>query len=193
VASIIIHLAVGEVYCKNYTIKNKDEFMQGVADPDLFTLNGKERKIITHYGDFIKERTTIKEVFEKKVNLKKYLKDNNLDNDYNKGYFLHLLTDYLFFTRFLYKPEFETKDLDNQILKILYVDYKKVNLDMLERYGAIDIYTEFGKNFVEGEPEIFTKKELFNFIEKCGELDIVEIAEKLKTSEYNQKDIKFKI
>jgi len=184
-AGMAIHLAVGEVYAKYNKLGDKKAFLQGVADPDLLSLGGIGNKIKAHYGDAREGATTVKSLFNSKVNLKKYLTANKLDNDYNIGYFLHLLTDYLFFNRFIYKTEFEK----GFKFSMLYDDYEKTNKDMKERYGVKDIYTNFGNVSQEGEPTFFTKKELFDFIEKCGKLDLKEIAKIVMAG--NQEDIVF--
>ena len=62
----------------------KKVFINGIIKPDLIE---KEK---SHYLD---ENGTPK--------LEEFLKDIPLDTDYNKGYFLHLVTDYLFYNKLL--------------------------------------------------------------------------------------------
>ena len=112
-AGYVIHLAVAEAYIEKHpgSIKNYEEFIQGVIFPDSVS-----DKSITHYG----EKSS-------KVNLKKFLDDKEIDNDYNKGYFLHLVTDYIFYNHFL---EVFSKDIYN--------DYDVLNEKLQEKgFGYI--------------------------------------------------------
>jgi len=79
----VIHLAVAERYLKNHKNKkeNYDEFIQGVIFPD--SVEDKEK---THYGKG-----------SSNSDLYKFLQENKIDNSFKRGYFLHLITDYLFY------------------------------------------------------------------------------------------------
>ena len=83
----IIHLAVGNEFIKNHPteILDKDKFIDGVIYPDLTYDKSK-----THYGP--KSSMT---------NLKNFFLDKEIDTDFNKGYCMHLITDYLFYNKFL--------------------------------------------------------------------------------------------
>ncbi len=96
-ASFNIHLAVGKVYMDNHEIKEKIEFIKGILDPDLAEDD--------HASHYTVKRTngTLKEHLQTKVDLKKYLDQNNIQNYYEKGFFLVLLTDYKFFNVFFYE------------------------------------------------------------------------------------------
>lgn len=74
---------------------------------------------------------------------KKFLDKNNLDSDYNKGYLLHLIIDYLFYNRFL-----------NEFSEELYCDYNKLNKFLIERYHITDIPPEIQNyiGFENGKP-----------------------------------------
>lgn len=114
--SFNIHLAVGKVYLDTHKIENKTEFLKGIMDPDLAEDDHK-----SHYtGE--RKNGSFKEHLQTKVDLQKYLKENKIDNDYQKGYFLHLLTDYHFFNGF-----FEEQYIDNtsysEFCKDLYYSY----------------------------------------------------------------------
>ena len=83
----VIHLAIAEEYLRKHSEKKEDykEFINGVIEPD-----GVKDKSLTHYGPK-----------SSKSNLAEYLKVNNIDNSFSRGYFLHLLTDYLFYNRYI--------------------------------------------------------------------------------------------
>ena len=90
-ASLIIHLYVAQEYLKKHTeILNKEDFLKGSLAPDL-----EKEKVKAHYG-----KVTAKPI------LKDYLMDNGINNDFDKGYFIHLLTDLLFYNYYFYIPFF---------------------------------------------------------------------------------------
>ena len=95
-AGYVIHLAVAEAYIKKHPqdIQDYNNFIKGVIAPDNVS-----DKSITHYG----EKSS-------KANLKNFLEKNKINDDYYKGYFLHLVTDYLFYNKFL---EYFSKDIYN--------------------------------------------------------------------------------
>ena len=90
----VIHLAVAKEYLKKSKNRNEneEEFINGVIFPDSV-----KDKAITHYG----EKSS-------KSNLYEFLKDKNVNNSFYRGYFLHLLTDYLFYNKYVDKI---TKDM----------------------------------------------------------------------------------
>ena len=61
-----------------------EEFIKGVVFPD-----GVKDKSLTHYGSG-----------SSKVNLVEFLNEKKLNNSFNRGYFLHLYTDYLFYNKY---------------------------------------------------------------------------------------------
>lgn len=57
------------------------------------------------------------------VNLYNFLKAHKIDTSFNRGYFLHLLTDYLFYNRYI---EYWSTDI--------YTDYDLLNPYLLKKY-----------------------------------------------------------
>ena len=110
-AGYVIHLAVADEYIKNYKedIDNYDEFIQGVIYPDSVS-----DKSLTHYGPK-----------SSKPNLKTFLYENNIDNNFNKGYFLHLITDYMFYNKFI---EYYSTDIYN--------DYDILNNSLIKKFNV---------------------------------------------------------
>ena len=86
-AGYVIHLAVGEEYLRIHPgdINDYNKFIEGIIYPDSVT-----DKSLTHYGPKSSQ-----------VNLKKFFNDRDIEDDFNKGYFIHLVTDYLFYNKFL--------------------------------------------------------------------------------------------
>ena len=121
----VIHLAVAEEYLRKHKNKGEEyeEFIKGVIYPDSIVPKSK-----THYG----KESSLSNVFE-------FLKVNKINNSFNRGYFLHLLTDYLFYNRYI---DHTSKDIYN--------DYDILNKRLIEiitnlsrRYKTIDKKTNF--------------------------------------------------
>lgn len=150
-AGYVIHLAIAKKYLEKNDIKDKDAFLSGVIMPDLLD------KRSSHYG----ENTS-------NPNLNEFLKANSLDSDYNKGYFLHLVTDYLFYNKFL-----------SRFSEDIYHDYNKLNEFLIRKYN-IDIPSEIKQvvDFEDGEPVILDRDSVCEFIDFVADLDITKKGEK---------------
>lgn len=106
----VIHLSVAEEYLKKHTKKeNYSEFVEGVIFPDSVT-----DKSLTHYGSSSSQ-----------VNLYNFLKEHELNDSFTRGYFLHLLTDYLFYNKYI---NFFSKDIYN--------DYDILNKELIKKYDV---------------------------------------------------------
>ena len=142
----VIHLSVGKIYLKKNKIYNVDEFKMGIIEPDLLS-----DKLQSHFGNS-----------SSNPDLKKYIELNPTLNDFREGYFLHLLTDYLFYNRFLMhcSPD-------------IYEDYDKLNLSIIKKY-EISIPDEVKKivKYKNGNPKILDEKRIFKFIEAVGKINI---------------------
>ena len=105
----VIHLAVAERYLNKHQDKkeNYEEFIEGVIFPD-----SEEDKEKTHYGKG-----------SSNSNLYKFLQEHKLDNSFNRGYFLHLLTDHLFYNYYI-----------DSFCKDLYNDYDMLNKELINEY-----------------------------------------------------------
>lgn len=152
-AGYVIHLAVAEEYIRKHPKENAsyDEFIEGVIFPDSV-----KDKSETHYG----EKSS-------KSNLYEFLKDRNIDTAFNRGYFLHLLTDYLFYNHYL---EYYSKDLYN--------DYDILNKALIEKY-KVKLPEEVKDKvfFLEGELKILSLEIVEKIVNEISEMDIESIAE----------------
>lgn len=151
----VIHLAVAEEYMKNHKnqINDYDKFIEGVIYPDDVT-----NKSITHYG----EKTS-------KVHLKDFVEERVIDNCFEKGHFLHLITDYLFYNKFL---EYFSKDI--------YDDYDKSNEYLIKKYGVkIPANIKNKVFYKKGSTKVFTIESICEFIEKISKYDIENIKEEV--------------
>lgn len=146
----MIHLAVGSVYLQNNKIKDIKDFNKGIIEPDMISDKTK-----SHYGPDSSH-----------PGLNRFIDLNGISSDYKEGYFLHLLTDYLFYNRFL-------KEWDSNI----YNDYNKLNSIIKEKYKII-IPKEIENivKFKTGKLEVLNEGELYRFIDSVGKLNIREIV-----------------
>ena len=160
-AGYVIHLAVAEAYIKKHPkdINDYNKFIEGVIFPDSVS-----DKSITHYG----EKSS-------KVNLKWFIEENEINSDYNKGYFLHLVTDYIFYNKLL---ECFSKDIYN--------DYDILNRTLQERFD-VKLPENIKENvfYKEGKTKILELESVIKFIEEVSDYKLSDIQEKvLKNDKY---------
>lgn len=147
--SFNIHLAVAKRYIEKHNdIKNTLDFYKGTIAPDL-----TDNKNNTHYTAPRKDSDTMSIQLIKKVVLKKYLEKNDILTDYDKGVFLHLIADKIFFTEFFTKDYIDSfigrKFLDN-----LYYSYDISNKYLEDKY-KISMY------------DVLDNETINNYIKNC--------------------------
>lgn len=154
-AGYVIHLAVAESYIKKHEddIKDYNRFIEGVIFPDSVS-----DKSITHYG----EKSS-------KTDLKAFLEDNKIDNDYNKGYFLHLITDYIFYNKLL---KYFSKDIYNDYDILNEKLQKKFNVTLPENIKDKVFYKE-------GKTKVLKLENIIKFIEDVSDYKLAEIKERI--------------
>ena len=103
----VIHLAIAEEYLNKNKNEIYSEFIEGVIYPD--ETNDKYK---THYWNELRS-----------VDLYKFLQSNEIKDSFKKGYFLHLLTDYLFYNKYI-----DTFSMD------IYNDYDILNKRLIKKY-----------------------------------------------------------
>ena len=105
----VIHLAVAEEYLRKHSQKkeNYNQFINGTIFPDSVMDKSK-----THYGDG-----------SSNSNLYKFLLDRDMKTSFNRGYFLHLLSDYLFYNKYI-----------QCFSKKIYDDYDLLNKKLIDKY-----------------------------------------------------------
>jgi hypothetical protein len=178
VASFNIHLAIGKLYIEKNKIIDVEKFMYGSIAPDL-----EKDKNKSHYTG-IKKDDSASGFLQIKVMLPEFLKANKLDTDYNKGVFLHLLTDYLFYNYF-FEEEYLKNITYNEFVENLFYSYDCVS-EYLENKYMIENVTirEILKNYIKKQENItriniIDIKKLDSFIEKVSNIDIDKYAELL--------------
>lgn len=166
----VIHLAVAKEYIRNFRVKNEDEFLKGSLAPDLLSTNDKKETHYTQSGS-------------SDVNLRKFIKENKINNCYMEGYFLHLIVDYLFYNQY-----FPNHD------KRLYNEYDITNKELIEKY-SINVPEEIKDcvQFKDGELEILDKEKLFKMISEISKKRLNDYKKEIKQTGIattNTKDIK---
>ena len=125
-----INLSVAKRYAEKHNgIKNLDDFYKGVLAPDLV-----ENKKVSHYTTLEDKNNLVKHL-ENKVSLENYLKSSSVKSDYEKGVFLHLITDYLFFNKFFEKEYLKNVSF-NEFWNDLYYSYDETNEYLVKKYGV---------------------------------------------------------
>lgn len=183
-ASFNIHLAIANKYLVKNHINNKKEFYNGIIDPDLV-----ENKIQSHYTD-LKSKNLLIPYLEGKAQLNKFLLENDIDTDYNKGVFLHLITDYLFFKDF-FDNDYLINITYDDFVKDLFYSYKYVN-NYLENKYKLDL-NQFGDKLTTSiKNDINTKKSECNDFKNILEFDKLDLFIE-KVSSVNLNEYKAKI
>ena len=162
-AGYVIHLAIAEEYLRKHKDIKEDyeEFIKGVIYPDSVT-----DKSLTHYG-----------IKSSKVILKDFLQDNEINNSYMRGYFLHLITDYLFYNKYLEK-----------FSKDIYNDYDILNKRLIEKYNVV--LPENVQNNVfykEGETKILTMELAIKIIDEISDLNLNAVEKEIRKNPNDEK------
>lgn len=151
----VIHLAIAEKYLEKNMNEKDNEFIDGVIYPDE-----TDDKYKTHYWNEMRS-----------VNLYNFLKENKIYTSFNRGYFLHLLTDYLFYNKYI---EYWSTDI--------YTDYDLLNLYLIERY-RIKLPSRIKKYVHTAEQgnrlKILSKEVVDKFIEDLSSLDLEHIKKEI--------------
>lgn len=111
-------------------------------------------------------------------------------NDFEFGWFLHLVTDYLFFWECFTTDYLLSKSYDD-FCKELYYDYYADNQYLEDKYNLTrECYKAYPESYYPGIPyekSILSMKMVDNFIERVVNIDIDKYILKIKE---NKKNIK---
>lgn len=184
-ASFHIHLAIAKRYIEKNNVEDEKSFYNGTIEPDL-----EEYENILHYTDKNRNKENIFQYLKGKALLPNFLTENDINNDYYRGVFLHLVTDYLFFNDF-----FETNYLAtisyNDFVKDLYYSYNLVNQYLRDKYSIdlSDLKDKLYNNIKKDRKEkgtieskgknILDINKLDNFIERVSSINLEEYKLKL--------------
>ena len=112
-ACATIHLAIAKKYLETHTTLNYRDIIAGTLYPDAVDNNDE-----SHYTDLNRDDDNVSHV-RGKVNLYSFLQDHEYLNDFELGWFLHLITDYLFFEE-CFDTEYLLENSYEQFCKDLY-------------------------------------------------------------------------
>ncbi|MFR2571593.1 MAG: hypothetical protein ACLS90_07900 [Clostridia bacterium] len=169
-----IHIAVAKEYIRKNKVKDEQELIRGVIDPDYISLTDKEKsKNITHYGEWGDWSGK-----PQSIDLQRFLKDPKVDlnEDYWKGYFIHLYTDYYFGRRYFHEETIKAK----QNGESFYNDYDCLNEYIIKKYDIqimdkIKKYLQTSKD----ETKYLKQEKVEKFIEDMSNIDLEQFAEKI--------------
>lgn len=135
-ASSMIHIVVANEINKKLN-RDKSKLLIGTIAPDISKLIG-ETKVKSHFQDRDDNIPNLDKFLEK-------YKDN-LDDDFVLGYYIHLLTDYLWFKYFMTEIKLEDSNIitkldgtnikcnGNMFTLYIYNDYTNLNIKLIDEY-----------------------------------------------------------
>lgn len=167
--SYAIHLAIAnEIIRKNKNnITNVESFLNGSIAPDL-----EEDKWKSHDN----------------ILIEKYIQDG-FEDEYEKGYFLHLVIDDEFYYNYFKDEYFKGKYGDITNVNNFYNDYDKLSSIIIKKY-KVNWYPEKIEKYMKGEvgeTKYIKQDKLFAFIDELSSLDLEEKIKELKKSKYSYK------
>lgn len=188
-ASSMIHIAVANEINKKLN-RDKSKLLIGTIAPDISKLIG-ETKVKSHFQD---RNDNI-------PNLDKFLDKykENLNDDFVLGYYIHLLTDYLWFKYFMTEIKFEDTNIitkldgtnvkcnGNMFTLYIYNDYTNLNIKLIDEYN-LDLkifYNEIPK--LESIIQEIPMEKIGLIVDKAGE--IVENTKEHKDFVFNLDNI----
>lgn len=185
-ASAPIHLAISKKYLER--VKESFDYkkvMEGTLYPDTV-----KDKNVSHYADIEKRGKDNISHLSGKVNLFSFLQEHSVSDSFELGWFLHLVTDYLFFDE-CFTYNYLTTHSYEEFRKDLYFAYDSLTNYLLDKYKiTMDDFTIHTSEFFPGKGYqecIFTKEEIDSFIERVSSIDINKYVKKIKEVKGNVK------
>ena len=176
---LAMHLAIAKEYLKKNPNEDKEEFILGTIAPDIDMpdidkyINGvNSDKNSHHFGDNYNTTDAI-EYMKKKVNFDKFFVFNDLSTSFLRAYFLHLISDYLFFGEYITNKEINGKTL-LEIRDIGYADYNRITSKLVKKYDLVipEKIKWILNSHSEGELEILKEDQVYTFIEDMSNINI---------------------
>ena len=185
-ASSAMHLAIA----KKYLEKNKDKkfdykkVMAGTLYPDA--TNDKDK---THYTMVNRGDNNVTHLASK-VDLYAFLKEYEVLDSFELGWFIHLIADYLFFSE-CFTEEYLLSHTYEQFRSDLYFAYDCLGKYLSEKYElTIEDYESYTSEYYEGsyyQESIFSKDLIDSFIERVSSVNIEEYIDKIRNAKGNVK------
>ena len=183
-ACATVHLAIAKKFLEKHPNLNSNDIINGSLYPDASNDDAK-----SHYTDPNRGSDNVSHV-RGKVNLYQFLQEHKNMNDFELGWFLHLVTDYLFFEECFTTEYLETKSYED-FRDDLYYAYTHLNLYLSEKYGITDDdYKEYPSELYPGLPYekcIISKEMIDEFIDRVCSINIEKYISKIKSVKKNIK------
>lgn len=183
-ACATIHLAIAKKYLENHKELNYEKVIAGTLYPDAAENNDK-----SHYTNINRGRDNIGHV-RGKVNLYEFLKEHKNLDDFELGWFLHLVTDYLFFEE-CFKEEYLLNNSYKDFCKDLYFAYDHLHIYLSEKYNIeMNDYKSYPSEYYPGKPYeecILSKEMIDDFITRVSTIDLNKYINKIEKYKSNIK------
>ena len=162
--SLVMYLAIAKKYMEKHPEENEEEFIEGILAPDRRrNLTSEMAKL--HYGEKTSHRP----------DLNRYYHEQGLESSYNRGYFLNLLTDYLFYNRYLQEYSAD-----------IFYDFKRMNKRIEDKYDVhVPKELESRMDYEDGELKIVDEKSVYKFINAVGNIDLARYREHINEQDEN--------
>lgn len=176
-ASAAMHVAIAKKYLEQHNNLNYEEVIRGTSYPDAET-----NSIELHYPkSYIIGKSAIS-VYNK-VYLPTFLEEHETLNDFEIGWFLHLVTDYLFFQECFTSDYLKNKSTE-KFCKELYHAYDCLDFYLFTKYHiTIDDFKEYPSEYYPGIPYedcILPKEMVDSFIKRVSSIDLEKYILKIK-------------
>lgn len=149
-AGYVIHIAIAQEYLRKNNKEYNRDFIKGAILPDL--TNDKSK---THYGKS-----------PSYTNLKRFLLENEIKSDIDKGIFIHLITDYLFYNYYI----------ENFSKQYIYDDYDISNKTLIYKYN-VKLIDEIKENvhFKVGKMKVLNFSLIYKLIDEISSLNLEQV------------------
>lgn len=181
-ACATIHLAIAKEYLKKHKELDYKKIISGTLYPD-----GVEDSDGAHFTDMSRGSDNLSHV-RGKVDLYAFLKEHPSLDDFGLAWFLHLVTDYLFFEE-CFSEEYLLSRTYDEFRDELYFAYTHINLYLSEKYHILDSdYKDYPGEYYPGEPYetcILPIDMMDNFIKRVASIDLDKYIQKIKKYKKN--------
>lgn len=183
-ASSAIHLAVAKKYYERNNISDYDNFIAGSLYPDA-----ADDKDQAHYTESNRGNNNVS-YLQSKVNLYSFLKKRKELDDFELGWFLHLVTDYLFFDE-CFDKQYLLENSYEKFREDLYFAYNCLGKYVSDKYNITkNDYKSYPSEYYPGfeyKECILSKKLIDEFIDRVSSIDIKEYIKLIKSNKVNIK------
>ncbi len=183
-ACATIHLAIAKKYLEGHEELNYEKVIAGTLYPDAI-----ENNDASHYTDINRGSDNVSHV-RGKVNLYAFLKEHENLDDFELGWLLHLVTDYLFFEE-CFTEEYLLNNSYEDFCKDLYFAYEHLNLYLSDKYHITENdYKDYPSEYYPGSPYedcILPKEMIDEFINRVSTINLNKYIKKIKKHKNNIK------